>query len=686
MLGTETEYAITALDDRGVPVPPGEVARLIISRAQERHHLPDHKSGFYLTNGSRVYVDAGHHVEYASAETVDPWAGVTYALAGDRLLSQLAEEVASANARVASIVVRKNNVDYGDPPATWASHENYLFTMAPQILRPRLVPHLVSRIVFTGGGGFDPFDGGPPRFVLSPRALFMRRVVALSTNDQGRALVDEREEPHCVGFHRQHLMCGDGLRSHLGSLLRLGTTALVIALIEVGLDESEAVMLADPLAALQTVARDVSLRRSVRLCSGSSATAIDIQRHYVRRARANLSTLPEWAAPLCDVWDDTLTRLEQGPASVATRLDWAIKFSVYSDRARTRIEVTEDRAEWRAELHELDARFGQIHPPGVFDALDAAGVLDHRVDAIGDVDAAIAAPPSCGRASIRGRVIARKAGEKAIWTCSWDHIEEKFLGIRLDLSDPFVEDERWRNLVGDPETAPALVAGIFQLARSWSPRPTISTAPLRSLVERLCAPAAHDLRRRLAGTAIDLNNCAVEFRKRQRLGEAEWLMRAALAIDIESRPADHPKIAHRRMNLATVLMMQGRDGEAREQLELGWDVMGRRYDLTSVRILILRLTLAMMGAGPADLFIGQLKTHLAIEPLPDFADVVRRCEIGVCFGPLAPRVQDADRELLNAIVVVANGDQPPAWLDAHPRWRDTPGRPLIECWANVGAV
>jgi len=683
MVGTETEYAITGLDDRGERVPSSELNSLVIARAAERPHLPGAESGLFLANGARLYVDAGHHIEYASPETLDPWAGLTHALAGDRLLIQLAEEIARANARLGSIVVGKGNVGYDDPPSTWASHENYLFSIAPSIFRPRLVPHLVSRMVFTGAGGFDPFETERPRFVLSPRALFMRRVVALATLEHGRGIVDEREQPHCVGFHRQHLICGDGLRSELGSFLRLGTTALVVALIDAGLDEGEAVILADPLAALQTVARDVSLCRALRLSNGESTTAVAVQRHYLRRARANLNALPQWALTVCDLWDDTLTRLEQGPAAVATRLDWAIKLSMFSDRTLKRERPADDLAIWRAELCELDTRFGQIHPPGLFDVLDAAGVLDHHVDGIDNVDAAVTTPPDGGRASVRGKVVTRNAAERHVWICSWDRIEDKFVGMKLDLSDPFVEEERWRNPLGVPESAPALVGNIFRAARTPSSSATLS---LRSLVERLCDSGSLDVRRRVAGTAIDLNNLAVDFRKMGRLEEAEWLMRAALAIDIDSRSADHPKVAHRRMNLATVLLLQGRVGEAREELERGWAVIGSRFDITSVRILVMRLTVAMMEHESTDLFLGQLKTHVGIHPLRDFADVVRRWDIRLSLERLAPRLEAADAALLNALVVVANGDQPPAWLDSHPRWRDAAARALVECWANVGVL
>jgi proteasome accessory factor A len=128
-------------------------------------------------------------------------------------------------------------------------------------------------------------------------------------------------------------MCGDALRSHLSAYLRLGTTALVVGLIESGVSDDDAVRLETPLAALDAVNRDVTLTRPLRLANGKSTTALAIQRHYLQRAQASFDLLPRWAREVCDVWEDTLTRLARGSRAVADRLDWAIKLGIYVDRA-----------------------------------------------------------------------------------------------------------------------------------------------------------------------------------------------------------------------------------------------------------------------------------------------------------------------------------------------------------------
>ena len=47
----------------------------------------------------------------------------------------------------------------------------------------------------------------------------------------------------------------------------------------------------------------------------------------------------------------------------------------------------------RDEFYQIDTRFGQIGPRGIFTALDRRGVLDHKVAAVDGVEAAMREPP-----------------------------------------------------------------------------------------------------------------------------------------------------------------------------------------------------------------------------------------------------------------------------------------------------
>jgi proteasome accessory factor A len=98
----------------------------------------------------------------------------------------------------------------------------------------------------------------------------------------------------------------------------------------------------------------------------------------------------------------------------------------------------------RHEMFEMDAKFGALGERGIFNALDAAGALRHRVRDC-DVANAVLHPPQDTRARIRGDVVRRlsEAGTPygAEWTCVYDRGHHR----ELDLTNPFETEERWRN-------------------------------------------------------------------------------------------------------------------------------------------------------------------------------------------------------------------------------------------------
>jgi hypothetical protein len=692
LVGTETEYAITALDERGGLLPLDGILRSFQEHAARRPSMSGNESGVFLSNGSRFYVD-GSHPEYASAEASSPWDVVRLALAGDRLMAQLAQEVSEADHGIASLVVRKGNVDYMSD-TTWGNHENYLHRCPSARLRHELIPHLVSRTVLTGSGGFELADGTTPRFVLSPRARFIRRVVDPSAPG-AIALVDDRTQPHCKGFLRQHLMCGDANQSHLSMFVRFGATALVLALIDAGHADDDAVRLADPLAALSVVSRDVTLRQEIALASGGTMTALQIQRHYLTRALAHSASLPEWAPRFCELWEDTLNRLERGADAVLDRLDWAIKLSAFRERARAAgrcwpdgplsgvavPDHTEQAASWRAELCESDYRYGQIFPPGLFDALDRSGTLRHQLPGIDDIDGALVTAPLEGRARIRGAVVMRLAGRTDLSVCAWDYVRDVTGARELDLSNPFTDREVWRTIVPEEETADALVARLLRLV-IVSPEPDRAAA--RDLAARLAAPRGQAPANRSTHHAVELNNRGFDLRNAGRLEDAELLMRCALAIDLAERHPRHVKISHRRNNVGTLLLMQGRIAEARELVTAAWPRSTDRFDVTSARVLTTRLTIAFIERAPYHFFLGQLKSHLSTQPLPNFGDVDRFWQMHTVLDAVAQRLDGDTVTLLSAIVNVVNGRSTLETLEQIPLWRDTPAQPLDAAWPSCG--
>ena len=502
MFGLETEYAVFGLTPDGEPASRAVLLGWLLREMRaERKCVPYRgDADVFLENASRFYLDCGEHPELTTPECLNPWDVVRYVLAGERILAGLCERIVAKNPGIRQIVLHKTNVDYGGSGSTWGCHESYLFTGRSSIMHHQIVPHLVSRLIFTGAGGFDSTSRGL-EFTLSPRVAHLEQVLSADSTS-GRGIVHSKEESLSGGpYHRLHLLCGESQRSELSAWLKIGTTALVVAMIEAGVRPTHAVQLRAPLDAMRTFAGDPTCRAEVALESGGRASALAMQRHLLGQAELNLAAafMPPWAAQVCRAWRDVLTRLEESPASLATTLDWAIKLELFRERARRRgvsweslpvwtrvieelvcdlpeaglgdqkvkvevvigpdspVRAARDRLtplleehglKWtqlrsvidlRHELWELDVRYGQIGE-GLFSALDAAGVLTHHVSGVDNIEHAMEYPPSSGRAHLRGEVVRRLAGHERC-RCSWEAIWTA--QQVMDLSDPFEHQEKW---------------------------------------------------------------------------------------------------------------------------------------------------------------------------------------------------------------------------------------------------
>jgi hypothetical protein len=279
---------------------------------------------------------------------------------------------------------------------------------------------------------------------------------------------------------------------------------------EEGLKPGAGLRLASPLEALNAVSSDTTCKRKLRLASGSETTAIEIQRRLLQLAERNQAVLPPWAGAICALWRFTLDELEGAPDSVATTLDWAVKRRLFYGRAETRgipmerfallnsivqrlnvalsgagvngrdvrlnavlgreSRIPEEVARiesvlaaeglsWnglerflslRDEFYQIDTRFGQIGPRGVFTELDRRGVLDHKAAGVDGVEVAMREPPAVGRAKLRGQTVRRLSGHGRAG-CNWMSVFGPD-GRMLDLSDPFAAAEVWT----DPPPPPGV--------------------------------------------------------------------------------------------------------------------------------------------------------------------------------------------------------------------------------------
>jgi proteasome accessory factor A len=495
--GIETEFAVSlaagcSAGDRIDPCE--ELMQLARSRLQ---HLPmDGGGGIFLSNGSRLYRDVGGHVELATCEVDSPDDLVRYAWAGDAIVASLAEGF-NSKGPARRIVISKHSIDYLQPGVSWAQHESFSHVATRTNMADQLIPHLVSRI-YCFAGGLNPLCPGI-QFTLSPRMhVFCKSVSNSTTSDRG--IFNTREEDLAGnGWRRLHVICADPLNSQRGLWLRVATTAVVVAMTEAGLRPAGTIRLKDPVAALHAFAADPLFKTQAELADGRRMTLIEIQRQYLQCAiqNQNHSALPDWTGEVCRRWAETLELLALGPAAVEGMLDWSTKYPLFMAHARRRGVDPESFATWnhcltslrdhlrskrisaelsaelilkkpgvlsehveflagslaqrglcwaqvadvlalRNELCEIDLRFGQIAPPGLFSALQDN--LRHRaveIDAAGDPRFD---PPKTTRARLRGMAVRRYAGQLQV-ACDWSYVRN---GSRLlDLSDPLAIDARW---------------------------------------------------------------------------------------------------------------------------------------------------------------------------------------------------------------------------------------------------
>ena len=221
-----------------------------------------------LTNGARYYVDHAHP-EISTPEVATALEAVRFDRAAEEIIRR---SMVHANAKLAltsngpaEVIVHKNNSD--GKGNSYGCHENYLLARETPFGRivAQVTPHFVTRQIFTGAGKVGcelpgvPFDHVP--YQLSQRADFFEEEVGLETTLK-RPIVNTRDEPHCDAqkYRRLHVIVGDANMSEVATYLKVGTTAIVLAMIE---DDAlgEDWLLGNPVSAIRQISHDPTMTR-----------------------------------------------------------------------------------------------------------------------------------------------------------------------------------------------------------------------------------------------------------------------------------------------------------------------------------------------------------------------------------------------------------------------------------------
>jgi proteasome accessory factor A len=370
-----------------------------------------------LPNGARYYVDHAHP-EYSTPECTNPRDLVIHDRAGERILERSLLELERAMPGANRIAVYKNNSD--GKGNSYGTHENYLVDRAvpfASIVRD-LTPFFVSRQIFCGAGKLGaeaPWDEqNRHRFQLTQRADFFEAEVGLETTLK-RPIINTRDEPHADPdkYRRLHVIVGDANLCEVATFLKVGATALVLKMIE---DEYlPDLTLANPVASLHDVSRDLTCRAAIRLADGRQPTAIQLQWEYLERAKKYVEQEDTTAdnQEVVERWEAVLSALEDDPMQLHRELDWVAKYRLlegYRER---------DRLDWSdPKLRLVDLQYHDVRrEKGLYHRLAAAGKVE-RLATDEEIEAAVMEPPVDTRAYFRGRCISRFPD--AIAAASWD--------------------------------------------------------------------------------------------------------------------------------------------------------------------------------------------------------------------------------------------------------------------------
>lgn len=472
IVGVETEFGCLVSDDTiGSPEMAVEVLKdylfdelrlgAIDLHARDDVFEPAHSGGF-LMNGSRLYIDAvGSHLEYATAECRQLRDLVANDRAGQRQIVRAIRELGLEDA----IDIYNNSIDHFGGH-TFGCHENYLVRADDDFLNRSInmfYPFLVTRQIFAGvgrvgghiltAGGLRPsyqdvmenpvdyiwvshvynvIPDDSVQFQLSQRADHIIKTIA-SRVRFNRALINPKWEHFYShdGMTRLHLLFGESNQNEYAYALKIGTTLLVLRLLEDDAVPSD-LTLEHPLIALREVSRDPKYRWIVKMADGRTIPSVDLQRRYLSLAERyrGSDAQTDW---ILDEWKSILDGLERDPLELGDRVDWVAKRQIVEQYMESEGVGWHDDA-----LHSVDLEYHNIDPEkSLFYAWQEMGKTTRYLEDI-DIITAMTDPPSDTRAKGRSKLVEEVLKRKSprFYLFDWN-------GVSLDrhhyieMPDPF---------------------------------------------------------------------------------------------------------------------------------------------------------------------------------------------------------------------------------------------------------
>ncbi|MEM7337537.1 MAG: depupylase/deamidase Dop [Actinomycetota bacterium] len=418
---------VGSVDDRAAPIAwdfidemPGADARdFLPPEFALPPEVETHLVNAVLTNGARYYVDHAHP-ELSTPECRDALSVVRYDRAAELILIESMKAAIDALPPGQEVIIYKDNSDRKGN--AYGCHENYLLDRNlpfGQIITAATT-HFVTRQIFTGSGKVGSELPGVSRadvpYQITQRAEHFEEEVGLETTLK-RPIVNTRDEPHADSqkYRRLHVIAGDANLAQVATFLKVGTSAMIFAMLEDGALTNRAIE--DPVPAMHHVSHDLSLASPIRMADGRSMTALEVQWDLLGQAKAwadshGLDAVGEECGKLVlERWEQVLEGLERDPMSVAGQVDWVAKKRI--------LEGFMERhdCDWDdSRLGALDLQYHDLRPSKSLAA--RAGLEALVTDA--EAEIAVSEPPDDTRAYFRGKCLQKFADQ--IVAANWDSI------------------------------------------------------------------------------------------------------------------------------------------------------------------------------------------------------------------------------------------------------------------------
>src|SRR6266446_623284 len=386
IFGLENEYGLTCTLNGQRRLSPDKVARYLFEKV-----IPGARNAnVFLENGARLYLDTGFHPEYATPECDDVAELVIHDKAGERIVEDLlhqAEKRLREDGISGNILLFKNNTDSAGN--SYGCHENYLVSrdVSFQRLAEALIPFFVTRQIFAGAGKVLQTPRGF-HYCLSQRAQHICQEISGATTSS-RSIINTRDEPHADAekYRRLHVIVGDSNMSEIATYLKIGTTALVLDMIEDGFFDHD-YSLQSPVQAIRDISHD--------------------------------------------------------PRELGRELDWVIK------REWIESYMTRNRLSWRdPKISLMDLQYHDIRPDrGLYYKLVARDMVD-RITDDETIERAKHEPPQTTRARLRGEFIRQANLKGKDYRVDWVYLKLNDPERETILcKDPFQShDERVERLI-----------------------------------------------------------------------------------------------------------------------------------------------------------------------------------------------------------------------------------------------